>query len=229
MSLLCTLTWPTPLFWVKIPTLAKDHVSAVQNFATPACYRPQQRFIREFPSACYDINHQQLLRKRSSSWFQLVGKILVPMEIFPQLGMNMKNIWNHHLGILNTTLACFHDSSMIWCCSVFERNAFTHESLIHVKWCTSSLQKQKKNQTTQSKSKFWATTQTHVWIPHDLIQPVFFIPPKKTKTRRTSQRPNISITPEARAQLLCGRLKCSTPSLQQYPIDDDELSPKIDH
>ena len=30
---------------VKIPTLAKDHVEVVQNFATPACYRPQQRFI----------------------------------------------------------------------------------------------------------------------------------------------------------------------------------------
>ena len=32
-------------------------------------------------------------------WFQPIPKILVKLEIFPQIGMKIKNIWNHHLAI----------------------------------------------------------------------------------------------------------------------------------
>ena len=34
----------------------------------------------------------------ASWWFQPIWKILVKMGNLPQIGVNIKNIWNHHLG-----------------------------------------------------------------------------------------------------------------------------------
>ncbi len=38
-----------------------------------------------------------LFWSKSSWWFQPIWKILVKMGIFPQIGVKIKNIWNHHL------------------------------------------------------------------------------------------------------------------------------------
>ena len=37
-------------------------------------------------------------RRVSSLWFQPIWKILVKFGSFPQVGVKIKNMWNHHLG-----------------------------------------------------------------------------------------------------------------------------------
>ena len=46
-----------------------------------------------------DFHQNYLLTSVSRWWFQPIWKILL-IGSFPQVGMNMKNIWNHQLGIV---------------------------------------------------------------------------------------------------------------------------------
>ena len=84
------------VFFVHRLLIGKDHIPrdiAGSSRSTPLlrCKLPSTS-----PYPTPSRNKRNII---PSWWFQPIWKILVKLEIFPQVGVNIKNIWNHHLDI----------------------------------------------------------------------------------------------------------------------------------
>ena len=79
----------------SVKAILWESVSLAQS--PPGILRPQPRPFCIWMSCHPGWTSQNLARNKSSWWFQPIWKNISQNGNLPQIGMKIKNIWNHHL------------------------------------------------------------------------------------------------------------------------------------